>query len=48
MVIPLEILLLFRLVLTIIFYFFHVKLTIAFPRSVNSCVGILMGNALNL
>jgi hypothetical protein len=49
MVIPLEVLLLYRIFLAILGYlFFHMKLRIDLSRSVKNCVGILMGIALSL
>jgi hypothetical protein len=49
MVIPPEVLLLYRIVLAILrVYFFHIKLRIVLSRSMKNCVGILMGIALNL
>ena len=46
---PLEVLLLYRIILAILgFLFFHMKLTIVLSRSVKNCVGILMGIVLNL
>jgi hypothetical protein len=43
MVILQEVLLLFRIVLTILgFLFFHIKLRIAFSISVKNCVGVLI------
>jgi hypothetical protein len=49
MVSPLDVLLLFRIVLdTVGFMFCHVKLNIVLSRSVKNCVGVLMGIALNL
>ena len=51
MVIPTEDLLLLRIVLSILdffFLFFYMKLRIALSMSVKNCVGILMGIALNL
>ena len=47
--IPLEVLLLLRIVLAILVsLFFHMKLRIVLSMSVKNCVGILMGIALNL
>lgn len=47
--IPLSVLLLFRIVLAILgFLYFHMKLRIAILRSVKNCVGVLKGIALNL
>jgi hypothetical protein len=49
MVIPPEVLLLLRIVLTmLIFFYFHIKLSIILCRSLKNCVGIFMGTALNL
>ena len=49
MVIPLEVLLFFRIVLANLDFFFSlVKVRIALAKSVNNCVGILMKIALNL
>jgi hypothetical protein len=53
MVIPLEVLLLLRIVLDtlfcfILFYFVHIKLRIALSMSMKNCIGILMGFALYL
>ena len=60
MVIPPEVLLLYRIVLAILgfflgggivvhlFCFFHLKLSVVLNGSVKNCVGILMGIALNL
>jgi hypothetical protein len=46
---PLEVLLLYRIVLDIMGnLFFHMKLRIALSRSVKNCVGVLMGIALNM
>jgi hypothetical protein len=47
-VIPPEVLLLYRIVLAILgFLFFHMKLSIVFSKSVRNCVRILMGMVLN-
>ena len=49
MVIPPEVLLLFRVVLSILgSWFFHMKLRTVLSMSVKNCVRILMGIALNL
>lgn len=45
MVVPSEVVLLFRIALAILF--FHMKLGIALSRSIKNCVGILTGIALN-
>ena len=49
MVIPPEVILLFKIVLAILgFFIFLLKLRIALPRSLNSCVRILMGILLQI
>ena len=49
MVIPLEVLILFRIMVAILgFLFICMKLRIVLAMSVKNCVRILMGSALNL
>ena len=49
MAIPMEVLLLFRIVCAILgFLFFRMKVNIIPSKSIKNCVGILMGIVLNL
>jgi hypothetical protein len=49
MVIPLEVSLLFRIVLAILgFLIFYIKLSTVLSNSIRNCVGIFMGIASNL